>query len=490
MASFTKIGMLLMATSKRPPANYFSSFSRGKPSLVSEACLSTAAAAGGMKPEPPLNQYSTISSSDHNLTRRSGNYGPTLWDFEYLQSIHNDYVVKKYMKRFNELKKEMKNIMIMVEGSQEELEKLELIDNLQRLGVSYHFKEEIMQILRSIYLNASAGDSLYATALKFRLLRQHGFHISQGIYCLDRLDVWWKSTCLAKKLPFSRDRIVEAFVWTVGTIFEPQYSYCRRMLTKINAVAVVIDDIYDVYGSLDELELFTDAVERLLKAIDYLPGYMKVCYLVLFNTVADIAYNVLKEQGINVIPYLKKSWADYCKASFQEAKWHFNGYNPTLKEYMDIAWISIGAPMYLVHAFIFVTNPITKEALESLSKYPDIIRHCSIIIRLADDLGTSSDEMNRGDVPKSIQCYMNENDASEEEAREHINHLIKEMWKLINTGLHENSLFSETLIGCAVNVTRTAQCIYQHGDGHGIQNSEIKSRISELLFEPTKISIP
>ncbi|XP_019234090.1 PREDICTED: (-)-camphene/tricyclene synthase, chloroplastic-like [Nicotiana attenuata] len=599
--------MLLMATSKRPPANYFSSFSRGKPSLVSKACLSTAAA-GGMK---PLNQYSTISSSDQDPTRRSGNYGPTMWDFEYLQSMHNNYVGEKYIRQFNKLKKEMKEkMMIMINEGSEELDKLELIDNLQRLGVSYHFNDEIMQILRSIHLNASSGDSLYATALKFRLLRQHGFHISQDKFkdfkdeqgnfkqslCKDvkgllqlyeasflstetertlesansfttshlknylnnqngdgndltvalvhhalelplywmmlrvetswylniyermpnanplllelaKLDFnivqathqedlknisrWWKSTCLAEKLPFSRDRIVEAFVWTVGTIFEPQYSYCRRMLTKINAVAVVIDDIYDVYGSLDELELFTDAVERMeLKAIDYVPDYMKVCYLVLFNTVTDIAYEVLKEQGINVIPYLQKSWADYCKASFQEAKWHFNGYNPTLKEYMDIAWISIGAPMYLVHAFIFVTNPITKEELESLSKYPDIIRHCSIIIRLADDLGTSSDEMNRGDVPKSIQCYMNENDASEQEAREHINLLIKESWKLINTGLHENSLFSETLIGCAVNVTRTAQCIYQHGDGHGIQNSEIKSRISELLFEPTKISIP
>jgi len=85
------------------------------------------------------------------------------------------------MKRFNKLKKEVnKNLMMMmVEGSQE-LEKLELIDNLERLGVSYHFKDEIMQILRSIYQNITPGDSLYTTALKFRLLRQHGFHISQG----------------------------------------------------------------------------------------------------------------------------------------------------------------------------------------------------------------------------------------------------------------------------------------------------------------------
>jgi len=91
------------------------------------------------------------------------------------------------MERFDKLKKEMKrNLMIIVEGSIQELDaKLELIDNLERLGVSYHFKDEIMQILRSVHDQTSTiatGDSLYSIALKFRLFRQHHFHISQGTY--------------------------------------------------------------------------------------------------------------------------------------------------------------------------------------------------------------------------------------------------------------------------------------------------------------------
>lgn len=37
--------------------------------------------------------------------------------------------------------------------------------------------------------------------------------------------------------------------------------------------------------------------------------------------------------------------------------------------------------------------------------------------------------MKRGDVPKTIQCYMNETGADEEEAQEHVRYLTGETWK-------------------------------------------------------------
>ena len=55
---------------------------------------------------------------------------------------------------------------------------------------------------------------------------------------------------------------MESFLWTVEVIFEPHYGYCRRMSTKVNTLITIIDDVYNVYGTLDELELFTDAVDR------------------------------------------------------------------------------------------------------------------------------------------------------------------------------------------------------------------------------------
>uniref|UniRef100_A0A0E0D2D9 Terpene synthase N-terminal domain-containing protein n=1 Tax=Oryza meridionalis TaxID=40149 RepID=A0A0E0D2D9_9ORYZ len=50
--------------------------------------------------------------------------------------------------------------------------KMKLIDALQRLGVSYHFKEEIDNSLESLVSVKFANDDFHAISLQFRLLRQ------------------------------------------------------------------------------------------------------------------------------------------------------------------------------------------------------------------------------------------------------------------------------------------------------------------------------
>ena len=56
--------------------------------------------------------------------------------------------------------------------------------------------------------------------------------------------------------------MVECYFWILGVYFEPEYILARRILTKVIAMTSFIDDIYDVYGTIEELEIFTSAVER------------------------------------------------------------------------------------------------------------------------------------------------------------------------------------------------------------------------------------
>lgn len=44
--------------------------------------------------------------------------------------------------------------------------------------------------------------------------------------------------------------------------FEPQYAFGRNFLTKIITLSSILDDMYDAYATLDELEIFTAAIER------------------------------------------------------------------------------------------------------------------------------------------------------------------------------------------------------------------------------------
>ena len=44
-----------------------------------------------------------------------------------------------------------------------------------------------------------------------------------------------------------------------------------------------------------------------IKAVENLPDYMKLCFLALYNTVNEMVYDTLKEQGENVLPYVTKT---------------------------------------------------------------------------------------------------------------------------------------------------------------------------------------
>ncbi|KAI7992762.1 hypothetical protein LOK49_LG12G02338 [Camellia lanceoleosa] len=537
---------------------------------------------------------------DQTIVRRTANYKPPIWDYDSLQSLNSKYVGDIYVKGAEKLKEEVKRMLAEVVDP---LGGLEMIDDLQRLGVFYHFEDEIKRVLDNIRNDDKwNNEDLHSTALQFRLLRQH-YNIPQEVFntfrdkfgnfkkslCEDtkgllslyeasyllmedesileeardftakhlkewlkkesidpnlgmlvshalelplhwatprmearwfidayerRLDMnakflefakldfnilqaihqedlkhasrWWESTGWGEKLPFVRDRVVENYLWSLGEAFEPKFQNFRSMETRINILATCVDDVYDAYGTLDELQLFTNAIDRWdVNAAEQFPDYMKICFLGLFNTINEMAYVTLKEHGVHILPYLKNKWRDLCQCYMKEARWSHSGYMPTLEEYLDHAWTSSSIPTLLTHAYFLSTNAITNEELECIEKCDDIIKWSSMVARLADDLGTSWEEVKRGDIPKSIQIYMHETGVSAEDAKEHINYLISEAWKKINEARVVDSSINGTFVEIVTNMARVSQFMYQHGDGHGHDiGGKNKERVTLLLIEP------
>ncbi|MBA0566600.1 hypothetical protein Golob_011407 [Gossypium lobatum] len=91
-------------------------------------------------------------------------------------------------------------------------------------------------------------------------------------------------------------------------------------------------------------------------------------------------------------------------------------------------------------------DSIVHQFPNCLKDYSKLFYWSSLITRLSDDLGTSKAEMERGDIPKAVQAYMIEK-----------------------------------------NMARTAQCIYQHGDGFGTSTGVTKDCIISSILRPIPI---
>uniref|UniRef100_A0A2C9UWW7 Terpene synthase N-terminal domain-containing protein n=1 Tax=Manihot esculenta TaxID=3983 RepID=A0A2C9UWW7_MANES len=130
----------------------------------------------------PLGCLVSPKLAKKTIVRRSANYQPPIWDFNFVQSLKSEYGGEVYTNRISKLKEEVR--LILLKQAVDPLDQLQLIDTLQRLGLAYHFEDEIKSILMSIYSHNNTGmrEDLYATALEFRLLRQHGYKIPQEIF--------------------------------------------------------------------------------------------------------------------------------------------------------------------------------------------------------------------------------------------------------------------------------------------------------------------
>ncbi|GMQ10075.1 hypothetical protein CsSME_00053220 [Camellia sinensis var. sinensis] len=244
---------------------------------------------------------------------------------------------------------------------------------------------------------------------------------------------WWKELDFAKKLPFARDRIVECYFWVVGVYFEPQYLLARRMLTKVIALTSIIDDIYAVYGTLEELVLFTDAIERWeISAIDQLPEYMKPCYQALLDVYNMIDEEMARKGRSYRIHYAKSAMKNLVRAYFEEAKWFHQGYVPSIEEYMRVALVTCGYTMLATTSFVGMGEVVSKEAFDWVSGDPLIVQASSVVNELMDDMVSHEFEQQRGHVVSAVECYMKQYGASEEEVLFEFRNQVTNAWKDIN----------------------------------------------------------
>ncbi|CAN0900187.1 (3S,6E)-nerolidol synthase 2, chloroplastic/mitochondrial [Linum grandiflorum] len=158
------------------------------------------------------------------------------------------------------------------------------------------------------YLNIFNGNSYYNDALAD--LARLDFNVNQSMHREEVIQVsrWWKEVGLAEELEFARNQPLKFYMWSLATLPESKFSEERVEMTKPTSFVYLIDDIFDIYGSLDELILFTHIVDRWdITTAEQLPEYMRKCFMALDDFTNQFGHKVYKRNGLNPIPYLQQA---------------------------------------------------------------------------------------------------------------------------------------------------------------------------------------
>ena len=95
-------------------------------------------------------------------------------------------VAEKYSNEIEGMKDQVRMMLVDHQNpTDHQKDTMNLIDSLERLGISYHFEADIEHILQQLFnRNENYGDEsydLYIVAVHFRIFRQHGYRISASM---------------------------------------------------------------------------------------------------------------------------------------------------------------------------------------------------------------------------------------------------------------------------------------------------------------------
>nr|BAF43701.1 putative sesquiterpene synthase [Cycas taitungensis] len=342
--------------------------------------------------------------------------------------------------------------------------------------------------------HARLGKSVYMLPLvnnnKYLELAKLDFNILQSVHQQEMKDLtrWFGDSGL-RQFPFARQRPIELYFNVCMGTFEPEFYRCRFIFAKVGCLGLIVDDLHDTYGTLDELILFTEAVERWdLSKTDSLPEYMKIWFRVWYDIVDELAREAEEEQGHELMGIFRRVWEGYIGCNLEEAQWLAADYVPTMDAYIKNGITSVGVPIILMYGIFFMGQLLPENILDRPDNPSKIIELVGLICRFTDDAKTFQAEKARGELASSIECYMKENSGStQDDALNHIraatSSAVKEMtWEYLKP--------DDVPYRCkkfVFEVARVWMLMYKDGDPYGISNKEMQDYIREALIEPVPI---
>ncbi|KAM0891012.1 hypothetical protein ACQ4PT_026687 [Festuca glaucescens] len=267
------------------------------------------------------------------------------------------------------------------------------LDRLYHKWSIEHFDSRGSQMLKTEYLPCNVNQDLLALAVE-------DFTFSQSVYRdeLQHLDSWVIENRL-DKLQFARQKMAYCYFSAAGAIFPPELRDLRISWAQNCVLATVVDDLFDVRGSKEEIEDLISLVERweeLPKGESY-SEQVQIIFSALYTTVNQLGARASAVQNRDVTKHFIEHWKDLLKCEMLEAERRRMQYVPTMKEYLQSAAVTAAIGPTMLAALYFNGQELMGCVVQD-QEYHELLRLTSICCRLLND--SQSLERDEGDEEK------------------------------------------------------------------------------------------
>nr|QHZ00914.1 terpene synthase 11 [Taiwania cryptomerioides] len=300
---------------------------------------------------------------------------------------------------------------------------------------------------------------------------------------LKDLSKWWDETKV-KELSFFRQRHVEYYFHYACGLYEKELSATRLSYAKVTGLITLLDDIFDTYGTIDELIPFATALIKWdMSMMDHLPEYMKICFQFAHKTYMEIATEAEKIHGPHVHKWMHDNWKIVILAQLQDAEWIANDYHPSLIEYLKSAVASTTVPVVSLFPMLLIDTSFPDDIIEKINKFQSCVAWGC---RLIDDYRDFQVKKEHGENASWIECYMKDNPGTtREQALDHVNMLIEVNFEeLMRERIFYDYDIPTTCKRLYFDMYRSVAFMWRDIDGITRYSKRIRDDIMKILANP------
>ncbi|CAN1852504.1 Ent-kaur-16-ene synthase, chloroplastic [Linum perenne] len=253
------------------------------------------------------------------------------------------------------------------------------------------------RVMKSFFSCASYGGK------DFVKLAVEDFNSRQTIYSreLKHLMLWLEDKKI-DQMRFAKMKTGYCYFIVVAIISDPELSDARAAFTKYAVLASLVDDLFDLFGTPEELLNLVDLFQRWdvngpITKTEFSSERVETLYRAIYDTICETVEKALPIQGRSVMDHLVELWLDMLKAMLKEAEWRKPDTVPTLDEYLTNGTSTITIGAFFVPTLYLSKNKLSKEVVTG-PQFRQLLKVTSVCGRLLNDIRSFQREAEQGEM--------------------------------------------------------------------------------------------